>query len=225
MKQLNCIAIDDEPLALAIISSFCERRGGVELTCFSNPEEGFKAIIENNPDLVFLDIEMNGLTGIEIARTLRKEVLVIFTTAYMEYALEGFNLDAVDFLHKPFSFERFQEAVDKAAMRIDYREMLDSQKQILVKQDYSNVPIRMADILYIEAMENYSRIFLSSGKTVTAHNTLKSLAEQLDSTRFVRIHKSYIVARASIVSFNRQSVLLASGVTLPVGRKFADSLT
>lgn len=107
VRNLRCIAIDDEPMALLIIEQFCRRKGGIELTTFSEPTIGLEEIRMKEPDLVFLDIHMNSINGLEIADTLPEKCCFIFTTAYAQYALEGFNLDAVDFLHKPFSYERF----------------------------------------------------------------------------------------------------------------------
>ena len=119
MKNTTCIAIDDEPLALLVITQFCERFGGLELTTFSEPLVGLEEIRRRKPDLVFLDIEMNSISGLDIARDLPKECCFIFTTAHAQYALNGFELDAVDFLHKPFAYERFEKAVEKAIRRIE----------------------------------------------------------------------------------------------------------
>lgn len=120
-RNLKCIAIDDEPMALLVIEQFCQRKGGIELTTFSEPIIGLEEIRHNEPDLVFLDIQMNSINGLEIADTLPEKCCFIFTTAYAQYALEGFNLDAVDFLHKPFSYERFEVALEKARRRIESR--------------------------------------------------------------------------------------------------------
>ena len=110
-RTLKCIAIDDEPMALLVIEQFCRRKGGLEITTFSEPHIGLEAICQSKPDLVFLDIQMSSISGLRIAEILPKECCFIFTTAYAEYALEGFNLDAVDFLHKPFAYGRFETAV------------------------------------------------------------------------------------------------------------------
>lgn len=118
-RNLRCIAIDDEPMALLIIEQFCRRKGGIELSVFSEPQIGLNEIRRLQPDLVFLDIQMNSINGLEIADSLPEKCCFIFTTAYAQYALEGFNLDAVDFLHKPFSYERFEVAVEKALRRIE----------------------------------------------------------------------------------------------------------
>lgn len=148
MKNITCIAIDDEPMALLVIEQFCRRKGGLELTTFSEPRVGLEEIRRRKPDLVFLDIQMNSISGLEIANTLPGECCFIFTTAYAEYALDGFNLDAVDFLHKPFSYERFEVAVEKAMRRINARRPSASES-LVVKQEYNNVSILLDDILYI----------------------------------------------------------------------------
>lgn len=140
-SRIHCIAIDDEPLALDVVSKFCERHGSISLTVYSNPEEGIAAIKETHPDLVFLDIEMENMTGLTIAAQIDRDICVIFTTAYLNYALEGFNLDAVDYLHKPFSFTRFQTAIEKAVRRIEYNRTALASNSITVKQEYSNVNI------------------------------------------------------------------------------------
>lgn len=162
---LKCVAIDDEPMALLVIEQFCKRKGGMELTTFSEPHIGLKEIRRTNPDLVFLDIHMDSISGLDIAGTLPEGCCFIFTTAYAEYALEGFNLDAVDFLHKPFSYERFEIAVEKVLRRIEFRRS-SVPECLVVKQEYSNVNIPLSDILYIEALGNYVKIVRSSGDTV-----------------------------------------------------------
>lgn len=220
-----CIAIDDEPIALTVISQFCQRKGGIRLITFSEPMKGLEAIMEMKPDLAFLDIEMDGINGLEIARKLPSSTCFIFTTAYMEYAMDGFELDAVDFLHKPFSYERFEKAVDKAVRRIGSVQQEEAGKNIVVKQEYNNVSIPVSDILYIEAMENYSKIFRKSQKQcVLTRNNLKSIAEMLPERNFIRIHRSYIVAMDKIVSFNKRELKLIDGQCIPIGRQYAESV-
>ncbi len=132
MKNITCIAIDDEPMALLVVEQFCRRKGGMELTTFSEPRVGLEEICRRKPDLVFLDIQMNSLNGLEIADRLPRECCFIFTTAYAEYALDGFDLDAVDFLHKPFSYERFEVAVEKALRRIHARRPSTSESLVRI---------------------------------------------------------------------------------------------
>lgn len=222
MKKINCIAIDDEPIALSVISQFCLRSGGIDLLVYSEPQEGLQAIIDRQPDIVFLDIEMDCLNGLDIARKLPASTCFIFTTAYIRYALDGFDLDAVDFLHKPFSYERFKIAVEKAMRRLGYaRNVNDS---IVVKQEYNNVVIPCSDILYIEAMENYCKIFRRKGHYTLSRMSLKAMAELLPPCKFIRIHRSFIVPIDSIQNFNKQELRLTSGQTLPIGRQYAEKV-
>lgn len=221
MRTISCIAIDDEPMALLVIEQFCRRRGGLELTTFSEPRVGLGEIRRRKPDLVFLDIQMNSLNGLEIADTLPRECCFIFTTAYAEYALEGFNLDAVDFLHKPFSYERFEVAVEKALRRIGVRRSLPVEC-LVVKQEYSNVSIPLGDILYIEALGNYVKIVRSSGRHVLTRTNLKNITDSLPDGVFLRIHRSYVIAVSSVVSFTRTKVVLRGhDEGLPVGAQYA----
>ena len=178
MRTITCIAIDDEPMALLVIEQFCRRKGGMELTTYSEPHVGLEEIRRRKPDLVFLDIQMNSISGLEIADLLPRECCFIFTTAHAQYALDGFNLDAVDFLHKPFAYERFEIAVEKAIRRLEARPAAVPDC-LVVKQEYSNVSIALEDILYIEALGNYIKIFRSSGGYVLSHTNLKSIQKML----------------------------------------------
>lgn len=223
--NIKCVAIDDEPLALDIIEKFCQRIGNVELKKFSNPIEGLEEIGREVPDIVFLDIEMGGINGIDIASRLPENTCFIFTTAYLKYALNGFDLDAVDYLHKPFSYNRFQTAFSKALRRIGGRQLQASSQYITVKQDYNNINIPIDDILYIEAAEGYSKIFRISGDCVMSRILLKNMLALLPPDFFMRIHRSYIVSKLKIKSFSKQEVILANGVTLPVGRQYAGEIS
>lgn len=221
---VRCVAIDDEPLALEVIDKFCQRIGNVELKKFSNPAEGLEAVLETKPDIVFLDIEMDGLSGLAIASQLPEETCFIFTTAYLRYALEGFDLDAVDYLHKPYAYSRFQIAFSKALRRIGRQQIKTNSQCIVVKQDYSNISIPIDDILYVEAIEGYSKIFRSSGECVMSRILLKNIFAMLPQESFLRIHRSYIVSRSKIKSFNKQEIFLNNGTTLPIGRQYAPGL-
>lgn len=220
MKDITCVAIDDEPMALLVVEQFCRRKGGMELTTFSEPRVGLEEICRRKPDLVFLDIQMNSLNGLEIADRLPRECCFIFTTAYAEYALDGFDLDAVDFLHKPFSYERFEVAVEKALRRIRVR-CPSASESLVVKQEYNNVSIPLADILYVEALGNYVKIVRASGGHVLTRTNLKAIMDLLPADRFLRIHRSYVVPVASVVSFTRSRVVLkGGGEGLPVGAQY-----
>ncbi len=221
---IKCAAIDDEPLALDIIEKFCQRIGNIELRKFSDPAKGLEAVREYKPDIVFLDIEMNGINGIEVASRLPEDTCFIFTTAYLKYALDGFDLDAVDYLHKPFAYSRFQIAFSKALRRIGRQPIKTAPQCITVKQEYSSITIPIDAILYVEAVEGYSKIFMTSGECVMSRILLKNVLALLPPESFIRIHRSFVVSKLKIKSFNRQEILLIDGTALPVGRLYASGL-
>lgn len=223
-KTIKCVAIDDEPLALDVISKFCRRLGGIELSTFSNPHHGLEMIRNEKPAIAFLDIEMENVSGLEIASQLPKETCFIFTTAYLSYALDGYELDAVDYLHKPFSYARFVTAFEKALRRIGMTHSAAANRSLLVKQDYSNVSIPLSDILYIEAMEGYVKIFRENNVCTVSRVILKNIGSQLPESEFIRIHRSFIVQKSKIKSFTKKEVVLTNGKTVPVGRQYADAI-
>lgn len=226
MKTINCIAIDDKPLALTVITSFCKRKGSISLTTFSEPTIGIEAIKEQKPDIVFLDIEMNGLNGIEIAKILPKECVFIFTTAHAKFAVEGFNLDAADFLHKPFAYERFSMAVDKAIRRIEFSNQTQRTEHIIVKQEYSNIILPTDDILYIEAMENYAKIYRIKEPYILSRMSMKAIMAILPQKEFIRVHKSYIVPIRQIASYSHNQIILCEkSLKIPVGRTFFEEFS
>lgn len=224
MRDIVCMAIDDEPMALSVISSFCQRMGGVELTVFTDPSEALEKMDVIHPELVFLDIEMGAVTGLEVAKRLPDDCAVIFTTAYAQYALEGYDLGVIDFLHKPFSYSRFEKALEKAKIVVEYVRSRKSALTITVREEYLNVPVPVSEIIYIEAMNNYCRIFRSGNVCTQTRMTLKSLIDLLPQEGFRRIHRSFVVASDKVVSFNKREVYLSTGKVLPVGRQYADSM-
>lgn len=223
-ESYRCIAIDDEPLALQVIAKFCERRGGIELQTFSDPDEGLTAVKSEKPDLVFLDIKMENITGLAIASQLPEDTCFIFTTAYLNYALDGFDLDAVDYLHKPFSYARFATAFERAERRIKFVREKMGHQTITLKQEYNNVTIPIDDILYIEAMEGYCKVYKDDGDCVVSRILLKNIIDMLPANLFLRIHRSFVVARKKVMAFNKASVTLAGGKQLPIGRHHADDV-
>lgn len=188
---IRCVAIDDEPLALDVIDKFCQRIGGIELSTFSDPVQGLEMIRREKPAIAFLDIEMENITGLDIASQLPEETCFIFTTAYLNYAMEGFELDAVDYLHKPFAFSRFKTAFARAMRRLGIEDTEDS-RSILVKHEYNNVSIPLSDILYIEAMEGYVKIYREGDECTISRVILKNIGSQLPEKDFIRIHLSLI---------------------------------
>lgn len=223
MENITCIAIDDEPLALTVISNFCRRKGGISLQTYSEPRSGMEAIIRQHPDLVILDIQMNSINGLEIARNLPRGITLIFTTAHEKFALEGYELNAVDFLHKPYAYSRFEKAINKASFIIDILKARRQEETITVKQEYANVIIPVKEITYIQAMENYSKIFNRRGEFVLSHANMKTIEQMLPGQIFTRVHKSYIVSGSYISGYTKSNVTieLEDGQTsIPVGRKF-----
>lgn len=225
MKPIRCIAIDDEPMSLVVIEQFCLRKGGISLETYSEPHAGMEAIRRTRPDLVFLDIRMNGLDGLRIAEDLPEGCQLIFTTAYAQYALDGFELDAVDFLHKPFAYDRFEKAVEKAARLINGHSGKDTScSTIMLKQEYSNVIIPVNDIIYLEAMENYTKVFRHSGKCILSRTSLKNAYAMLPEETFARIHKSYVIALPCVTEYTHMHVKL-KGIadTIPIGRSYLEN--
>lgn len=226
---MKCIAIDDEPMALNIIAQFCKRMGDMELSTYTNPLAGWEQVKRTRPDIVFLDIEMGGVNGVELARELPAGVFLIFTTAYAQFAVDGFELNAVDFLHKPFSYMRFEKAVQKALRLRSLLNMAEApvmnEEEITVKVEYKNVKIKLSTILYIEAVNNYVRFHIVDARPILSQMSMKNIMDLLPADKFIRVHKSFIVPRHRIASYSRtQVVLYNQDITIPVGRAYADAL-
>lgn len=222
---VRCIAIDDEPLALEVIKKFCQRMENVCIDTYTDPIKGLDAITSNRPNIVFIDIEMENISGLDIASRLPEQTCFIFTTAYLHYAIDGFDLDAVDYLHKPFSFARFRTAFEKALRRLGQQKLNRTSKgSIIVKQEYSNIRINLSEIVFIEAMEGYCKIFKTNGECVMSRVLLKNISTMLPEQEFIRIHRSFIVSKSKIKSFNKQIVILISEKALPIGRQYANDV-
>lgn len=202
---MKCIAIDDEPMALNIIAQFCKRMGDMELSTYTNPLVGWEQVKRTRPDIVFLDIEMGGVNGVELARELPAGVFLIFTTAYAQFAVDGFELNAVDFLHKPFSYMRFEKAVQKAVRLRSLLNMAETpvmnEEEITVKVEYKNVKIKLSTILYIEAVNNYVRFHIVDARPILSQMSMKNIMDLLPADKFIRVHKSFIVPRHRIASY------------------------
>lgn len=226
---MKIIAIDDEPIALNIIERYCERRGGIVLETYSKPLLGMQRIREWLPDIVLLDIEMNGTSGIELAGQLPQSCCLIFTTAYAHYALDGFEVNAVDFLHKPYFYGRFDRALQKAEQWLRMHDLLrtaqSATRQFVLKSEYKNVTISIDEILFIESIDNYVKVHLADGASVLSKMPLRSIEEQLPQGEFIRIHRSFLVSRCRIARFSRSEVALAKcEKALPIGKKYLDDV-
>lgn len=225
---MKCVAIDDEPMALEVIKNFCQRMDDMELDTFTNPLVGIEHVKRTQPDLLFLDVKMGEVSGVNLAKEIPQGTFLVFTTAYAQYAVDGFDLNAVDFLHKPFSFSRFEKAVNKvqqAIKLVNYSAAppLEGQ-EITVKVEYKNVTVQLGSILYIQAMDNYVKIYTVDSRPVITQMSMKSLEAMLPENEFVRVHKSYIVPRHRIESYSRTQLALTGGTEIPVGRAYADKL-
>ena len=205
-------------MALAYCLNVIEKSNDIELTIFGEYLEKFPV------DLIFLDIHMPAISGIDFYKSIKQETMVIFVTAHSQYAVEGFNLNAIDYLLKPFPFERFQQAVKKAN---DFKSLATQadplQDQFLfVRADYSLLKIPIADILFIEGLDDYIKIHLDKQKTIVARMTLKSIHEKLNSGSFIRVHRSYIVPLNRIESV-RNRIINIEGTEIPIGNSYADT--
>lgn len=221
---MKCIAIDDEPIALSIIQEHCRRYGDIELYAFTSPVEGMGKIQEIHPELVFLDIEMNSHNGIDLAKQLSKDICIIFTTAYSQYALDGFNADAVDFLHKPIFYPRFEQAMQKVKRYLpNHEDSISADNAISLKIEHHNVILKLSEICYMEAMDNYIKIFRKNQSTIITQMTMKEMESRLPKEKFIRIHRSYIVPISDIEKYSTQQVHLRDiPHAIPVGRKFLE---
>lgn len=220
---IKCIAIDDEPIALNIISEFARRMGDISVETFTNPLKALEEIRRCKPDIVFIDIEMKGMNGLELARIISSDVMFIFTTAYAQFALDGFELNAIDFLHKPFSFNRFEVAVQKAIRQKELQEKARHAEEdfFIVKSEYKNIKISYADISFIEALNNYIKIHLNHERPVMTQMSMKSVEDILPENTFIRVHKSFIVNKGAIISFTKNDITLAGNHTVPIGRAYS----
>ena len=221
--MLTAIAIDDEPLALEVVRSHAGKVPYIDLlTCFTN---AFEAIVylQNQPvDLLFLDIKMPDISGIEMLNSLRKKPLVIFTTAYSEHAVESFELDAVDYLLKPFSFARFLKACNKANEIITLRRATDKKDYMFLKTGYEQVRVNFDDIYYLEATGNYVN-FVLKDKTFLSRMTITEVEHLLPADRFVRVHRSFMAAVDKIDKAERHQITV-NGAVLPVGNTYYQNL-
>lgn len=224
---MNCLAVDDEPLALDLLEDNIKKVSSLRLIrkC-SNAIEANVALREETVDLVFLDIQMPGITGIQFLQGLTKPPLVIFITAYEKYAIDGYNLDVVDYLLKPVSFERFLKAINKAADKFSVRAVAapTAADNLFVNSEYNLIRIDLRDIAYIEGLKDYVKIFLfSSTRPVITRMSMKSLEERLPEDRFVRVHKSFIVSINKIESIRKGRISILKAM-IPISEHFKENL-
>jgi len=221
---MNCIAIDDEPLGLNIIKEFCEKTGFLKLIgTYTNPFDALKVIREQQVDLIFLDIQMPNISGIDFYKSLSNPPMVIFTTAYSEHALHGFEVNAIDYLVKPIPFERFVRAINKAfelkTMRKETPVQAATQSDFLMlRVEYNTIRVDLKDILYIEGLKDYIKLFCI-GRKILTKSTLKNIEEKLPTDKFSRVHKSYIVALDKIERIENNRIIIEDN-HIPIGDQY-----
>lgn len=225
--KIKCIIVDDEPVALDILENHLSKIEQVILVerC-RNAAEAFNAISSQKVDLIFLDINMPGISGISFAKSINKDIKIIFTTAYREYAIEGFDLHAVDYLLKPISFERLLDAVNN--FQQTYEQPVNSKTEekeanfIFVKIDRKMHKIDFDKILWIESLGDYLKIKTTEGTKVT-RETISNIESKLPSEKFLRIHRSFIIALDKIESYSSEEIIIRQN-SIPISRSYRESI-
>jgi DNA-binding LytR/AlgR family response regulator len=231
---MKCVIIDDEPLAVELLEDFVGKVDSLELiSTFNNAIDAVSFINQNNVDLIFLDIQMPHFSGIDFLNTIEKKPLVIFTTAYSDYAVEGFNLGAVDYLVKPIPFHRFLKSVVRAQQILNPAANVQAisenttipeleQDFMFVRAEYENVKMNFADILFIEGLKDYVKIYTTDNKFTLTLISLIKLENLLSSKGFSRIHRSYIINIKHVKSIQKNKVLI-SDKRIPISESYKNS--
>ncbi|CAM1348665.1 LytR/AlgR family response regulator transcription factor [Tenacibaculum crassostreae] len=223
MKTIKCLIVDDEAPAIRLLESYVKKVPFLELiSSTTNPIEAISSIEKEDLDLVFLDIQMPNITGIQLSKIVKNKVHVIFTTAYPQFALESYELNAVDYLLKPFEFERFYSAILKIKSTEKENTTINSFAEfIFIKTDGKNnfEKVYTKDILYIESLKNYVSVHLKDKQIIT-YSTLKHFERELSSKNFIKIHKSFIVSIQNINKTDSLTVYLSNGKNLPIGETY-----
>lgn len=222
--MINAIAIDDEPLALTVIESLCNKIKDLNLQkTFTQPSEAIRYLRKYPIDLIFCDIQMPAITGINLVKSLQQKTMVIFTTAFSEYAVASYELNAIDYLLKPINLKRFTQAITKAQEYFDYinRKDQSTDKNIFVRADFSLVKIPLNDILYIEGLADYLKIYVKDRKTIVTRMPMKDMMEKLNSSDFIRVHRSFILPFDKIEAV-RGTTILIGDKEFPIGRTYVN---
>lgn len=226
MCKIRCIVVDDEPLAVEMLAAFIRKTPSLELTAtFTDPVLALSAIGEEKPDLVFLDIQMPDLNGLELSRLLPQDTCVIFTTAFRQYAFESYEVEALDYLLKPIRYQKFIESVSKTERWMEIRQASvrpeRNRRFAFIKTDGEYRNIDFDQILYIEGMKDYVLIHLESEtEPIVTHMTMKAIEEKLPSDMFMRVHRSYIVALDKITAIDSCEDILIDRISVPVSDSY-----
>lgn len=225
--MIKAVAIDDESIALKVIENFCKDIDFISLEkTFVDAKEGLRHLNKFPVDLLFLDIDMPLMNGIDLYKQLKQDTMVIFITSRPDYAVEGFNLMAVDYLLKPFSYDRFLQAAKRANDLLNFNtqsEKVEDSKFLYIRADFSLVKVSVADILYIEALDDYLKIYIQDQKTLVARMTMKAILEKLPANKFMRVHRSFIVAIDRIQALRAKTVLI-DRIEIPMGGSYMDEV-
>lgn len=225
--MIKCIAIDDEPFALRQLSGFIEKTPFLHLDAtFESAVEAQKYLKDHAVDLMFVDIQMPGLTGMDMVKSLEIRPEVIFITAYKDYAIEGFRVDALDYILKPIDFETFQQSATKAKTYFDLlkaqpEKLNASAEHLFIKSEYKIVRIKINDILYVEGMREYVRIHIENAKPLMSLLSMKNIEQRLPADRFMRVHRSFIVNLEKITTIERSRIAFEKKL-IPVSDQYKD---
>lgn len=216
---MNCIIVDDEPASRDILEEYISNWPSLNLICLcKNAFEAMETINENHIQIMFLDINMPKLSGLMFYKSLTNPPAVIFTTAYPEYAVEGFEVDAVDYLLKPFSFDRFLKAVNRATDKLVNKQSTQEQSSIMLKSDKKLYHIRTEEIYYLEALGDYVKVYYSD-KSILVHETFKNLLSQLPEKEFIRVHKSFAIALGKLEVIDGNTIQIKDK-SIPIGQTY-----
>ena len=236
--MIKCIIIDDEPLAIGVLKSYCEDLGEVDVIgTFTNPFEATTLLSSEQIDLVFLDIEMPQINGIDLIKSVDKKPLFVFTTAYPQYAIDGFELNAVDYLVKPIPFVRFIKAINRVkrlmssgdASKLPENNLTPSSggfgqaaQFLFVKSEYESVKINVQEIKYIQGLKDYLKIYTQDKKPILTLMSFKEMLSKLPADQFVRVHRSFVVNIGVIMSIQRSKIVI-DDIRIPIGESFKES--
>lgn len=234
--MITCLAIDDEPLALAQLTNYIEKVPFFQLAkACSNAMEALEWLNTESVDLIYVDINMPDVNGLDFVKSLRHKPLVVFTTAYAEYAIEGFRVEAFDYLLKPIGFSDFLRSANRAAQQMALEEVknnsateggkpteTDQEGYLFVKADYKMLRIDINKILYVESQSEYIRIYLDNDKPIMTLLSMKALEERLPSDRFMRVHRSYLVNSSKITAVANNRIIIGKETYIPIGNQYKE---
>ncbi len=216
--MIKAIALDDEPLSLDLIEAYCQQTDEVDLIKkFTNPKEALKFLRKFPIDLIFLDINMPNLSGIAVLKEINQNTEAIFITAHSEYAVESYNLNAIDYLLKPFEFDRFLLALKKVKSKITIED--PEEKAIFVRSEYRLIKIYLSEIKHIESLADYLKIFCENQEPIVTRMTMLEMLALLPSNQFIRVHRSFIVPISSIKIIRDKKIILPS-MEIPIGIRY-----